>query len=126
MILQVLFYAKLETFVLKCKFNSKSLALPLKISGCATGGILPVILLKIEMTPAKLLFLIDISYRYRFSYFLYLLKKLLYLTCFLEKLSKRKIFALKKSFVTAVKSMTDCYNQSPNHGKLSDCPKLYC
>ena len=35
MILQVLFYAELETFVLKCKFNSKSLAPPLKISGCA-------------------------------------------------------------------------------------------
>ena len=29
MILQVLFYAKPETFVLKCKFNSKSLAFPL-------------------------------------------------------------------------------------------------
>ena len=36
MILQVLFYAELETFVLKCKFNSKSLAPVLKISGCAT------------------------------------------------------------------------------------------
>ena len=36
MILQVLFYAERENFVLKCKFNSKSLALPVKISGCAT------------------------------------------------------------------------------------------
>ena len=36
MILQVLFYAELETFALKFKFNSKSLAPPLKISGCAT------------------------------------------------------------------------------------------
>ena len=36
MILQVLFYAELETFVLKCKFNSKSLDPSLKIFGCAT------------------------------------------------------------------------------------------
>ena len=38
MILQVLFYAELQTFVLKCKFNSKSLAPPLKISSCAIGS----------------------------------------------------------------------------------------
>ena len=37
MILQVLFYAELETFVLKCKFNSKSLATSLKIFGCASA-----------------------------------------------------------------------------------------
>ena len=36
MILQVLFYAEPETFVLKCKFNLKSVAPPMKISGCAT------------------------------------------------------------------------------------------
>ena len=35
MILQVLFYAELKTFVLKRKFNSKAWP-PLKISGCAT------------------------------------------------------------------------------------------
>ena len=35
--LQMLFYAELETFVLKCnKFNSKILAPLSKISGCAT------------------------------------------------------------------------------------------
>ena len=32
-----MFYAELEIFVLKCKFNSKSLPPSLKISGCATG-----------------------------------------------------------------------------------------
>ena len=38
MILQALFYAKPEIFVLKCKFNLKSFGSPpLKISGCATG-----------------------------------------------------------------------------------------
>ena len=36
MILLVMFYAALKTFVLKCKFNLKSLAPPLKVSGCAT------------------------------------------------------------------------------------------
>ena len=46
MILQLLFYDELETFVLKCKFNSKSLPPPpppppLIISGSATDHMHP-------------------------------------------------------------------------------------
>ena len=37
MILQVSFYTKSDAFLSKCKFNSKSLASSLKISGCATS-----------------------------------------------------------------------------------------
>ena len=96
MILQVLFYAELETFVLKRKFNSKSLDPPLKISGCDTA------LLRDVNSKNNLFFLNKDGFRRPLSK----KKRFLKMTCFQKTFFQENLFFMvdkTKTFVRKVR-----------------------
>ena len=124
MILQVLFYAELETFVLKPQIQLETIAPPpLKISGCATG-----------LDCASCVFTVVLG-RYRLQRLNLSVAKCSFRTClglgtlqlhFLE-FTAASVFCNRQLYVIVLmlncflEYQNDVYNKQPNNNTIHDC-----